>query len=72
MTIMKACVEVLKRSQRPLTADEIFAEIQHRKLFDFKAKDPRSIVRSTLRKHLKGPGPHRVRQVDSNRYEILS
>lgn len=71
MSILDACVDVLSKSQRAMTADEIYSQIQQRGLYKFKAKDPRSIVRGTLRKHLRASHPHRIRQVDPQRFEAL-
>ncbi len=71
MTILDACMEVLQKAKAPLTAEQIYDEIQRRGLYQFKAKDPRSVVRGTLRKHLRASQPHRVRQVDSGRFEVV-
>ena len=71
MTILDVCVEVLKESDRPLAADELCSEIERRKLYSFNAKSPSSIIRGTLRKHLRGSPPYRVRQVDSRRFEAV-
>lgn len=71
MTILDACTEVLAKSNDPLTAEQIYEEIRRRGLYEFKAKDPRSMVRGTLRKHLRASQPHRVRQVDSGRFEAV-
>ena len=71
MTILDACIHVLKKSPRAMTADEIYDQIQLLGLYEFKAENPRSIVRGTLRKHLRAPHPHRIRQVDSQRFEAL-
>ena len=68
MTILEACTEVLRKAKRPLTAEEICSEIRRLGLYEFKAKDPLSIVRGTLRRHLRTPQPHRVRQVDPGRF----
>jgi hypothetical protein len=70
MTILDACIKVLSESGQPLTAEAIYNEIQRRKLYDFKAKDPRNMVRSTLSKHLRGTQAPRIRQVDPNRFEV--
>ena len=71
MTILDACVDVLSKSQQAMTAEEIYDQIHRRGLYEFKAKDPRNIVRSTLRKHLRASRPHRIKQVDPKRFEAL-
>lgn len=71
MTILDACTEILGKARAPLTAEQIYEEIQRRGLYEFKAKDPCSIVRGTLRKHLRASQPQRVRQVDSGRFEAV-
>lgn len=63
MTLLDACIQVLDSAKAPLPADEIFNQINSRNLYDFKAKDPKSIVRATLRKHVKNVGKHQVVQV---------
>ena len=71
VTILDACADVLGKAEGPLTAEEIYDEIQRRGLYEFRAKDPLSIVRGTLRKHLRASQPHRVRQVDGRRFEAV-
>lgn len=70
MTILDACVTVLEKAQKPLTADQIHDVIAREKLYEFSAKDPRSIVRGTLRKHLRTPGPHKVVEVSKGTYRL--
>jgi hypothetical protein len=68
VTILEACTEVLRKAKHPLTAEEICREIRRLGLYEFKAKDPPSIVRGTLRRHLRTPQAHRIRQVDPRRF----
>jgi len=62
-TILDACVSVLEQAGQPLAADEIYRRIVAGGLFEFKAKDPPSILRSSLRKHLRQAPPHRLQEV---------
>lgn len=68
MTILDACVEVMKKANRPMKAEEIFEAIRNDGLYEFRAKDPLSIVRGTLRKHLRASGPHRVKEFERGVY----
>lgn len=70
MTILDACVTILKDSQAPLPAEKIFEQIQARELYPFGAKDPLSIVRAAMRKHLKTAGPHRIKEVSPKLYAL--
>jgi len=70
MTILDACVKVLENNPKPLTPEQIYHSIQKQSLFTFKAKEPLSIVRGTLRKHLRTNTTHRVAAVDGGRYKI--
>lgn len=45
--------EVLRAKKKPLTVEEIYTEIQKRKLYDFRAKNPLHVVNSQLRRHCK-------------------
>jgi restriction system protein len=69
MTILDACVIVLKESGRPMPAEEILRAVQDRGLFSFGAKDPLSIIRATIRKHLKTSGSHRLKESSPRHYE---
>lgn len=53
MTIIQAVAQVLEGSSKPLSAKEIHDEIVAKGLFTFGAKDPVSMVRSTIQKHLR-------------------
>lgn len=54
MKMADAAYEALKHLGRPATVREIYEEIERRKLFTFGAKDPVSVLSSTLRKHTRG------------------
>jgi restriction system protein len=51
MTIIEAIKSVLQEAKSPLTVDQIYKNISDKKLYGFKAKDPKSVVRSQLRRH---------------------
>ena len=69
MTILDACVTVLKGHDEAMHAKAILDEINSKDLFTFKAKDPLGMLKSTLRKHLRKDGPHRVEQVKSGTFK---
>lgn len=51
MTIVEAIKTVLKNEKEGLTSKEIYNKIVDLKLYDFGAKDPRSLVNSLIRRH---------------------
>jgi restriction system protein len=53
-TITSAAIEVLKKNAKPLSAEEIYDSILKQQLYEFKAKEPLSILKSELRKHSEG------------------
>jgi hypothetical protein len=53
ITIHEVAADVLSENQRAMTADEIYEVIIERGLYEFKAKSPKSVLRSQLRKHCK-------------------
>ncbi|WP_439626592.1 hypothetical protein [Gemmata sp.] len=53
-TIHKAITQVLRDKGVPLTAEEIYASIIERSLYEFKAQNPLAIVIGTLRRHCDG------------------
>lgn len=61
-TILDAAVAVLSAEKEPLSVGEIFERIVARQLFIFDAKDPKGVLRSTLRKHVKNAAGARARQ----------
>jgi len=50
MTITDAAKQVLSGKERPMKAKELVNEIESRGLFKFGAKQPESILASTMRK----------------------
>ena len=50
MTIAEAAAAVLREANGPMHAQEIHAQINSRQLFEFKAKDPISVISTVLRK----------------------
>jgi hypothetical protein len=50
MTIAEAAETVLREANGPMHAREIHAQINSRQLFEFKAKDPISVISTVLRK----------------------
>lgn len=54
MTIAEAIKAAIQQAGKPLSAKEAFEIIQKSGLYTFKAKNPESIVASTVRKHCKG------------------
>lgn len=54
MTITQAARAVLQKHGRPMTVDEILEAIKREGLFEFKAKDPRGVLRKQLRRHTEG------------------
>lgn len=69
MTILDACLHVLKESTEPLSSGEIHRRICDKQLFDFKARDPAGMVRATLRKHLRKGGTLRVVMVQGGKFQ---
>lgn len=53
-TIAQAVVEVLQAAKQPLSAAEITQAILDRKLYEFSAKDPKSIVRGAIERRCEG------------------
>ena len=49
--IHEIATEILTEHNRPMTADEIYTLIKSRGMYEFKAKDPKSVLRSQLRRH---------------------
>ena len=50
MTIAEAAAAVLREVYRPMDALEIHTRIIRRELYEFKAKDPISVISTVLRK----------------------
>ena len=53
-TIIDAALTVLKKANKPMSADEIYNEICASSLFEFKAQDPKAILKAQLRKNCLG------------------
>lgn len=76
-TIREAISEVLRAVGQPMTTRDIYEAIARKELYDFKAKDPASTVRSQLRRHcvnMKGSPPSGVkhfRMTDDGRFDLL-
>jgi len=51
ITIALAIIDILTRIGSPSTPSQIYQAIVENELYDFKAKDPKAIVRSTIRRH---------------------
>jgi hypothetical protein len=49
--IHQIAADILAEHQRPMTADEILDITITRRLYEFKAKSPKSVLRSQLRRH---------------------
>ena len=50
-SIHQVAASVLKDAGKPMTASEIYTAIKEKNLYEFKAKNPESILRSQLRRH---------------------
>lgn len=76
-TIIEAAISVLKTANKPLSADEIYTAICRSNLFEFKAQDPKAILKAQLRKNSLGftgksaPEKPKVRQLPDKNYQIL-
>ena len=77
MTIVEAIKTVMLAKGAPMTANEAYAAIVNRHLYDFHADDPAAIVRSQIRRHCEGldfttaSGTKHFRTVADGRYEPL-
>lgn len=71
-TILDACVKVLSGSEEPLSPGEIYRQIVDNKLFEFQAKAPCSILRSSIRKRLRKEGGQRIRDVGNGQYSATT
>jgi restriction system protein len=49
--IHQIAADILTQHQRPMTADEILNIVLSNGLYEFKAKSPKSVLRSQLRRH---------------------
>ncbi len=72
MTIIEAIKKVLRQQNEGLTTQEIYQQIENLHLYDFKAKVPKSVVNSELRKHCTGldfPTAHPIKHFKIAGYE---
>lgn len=76
LTIVQAIQAVLREPPGARTIDQIYACLRERSLYDFRAVDPKSVVRSQVRRHCVGldfPSASPVkyfRSVDGDRYAL--
>jgi hypothetical protein len=76
-TIIDATVLVLKTANKPLSIDEIYSAICKDNLFEFKAQDPKAILKAQLRKNTLGfsgksaAEKPRLRQLADKKYQAL-
>lgn len=53
-TIAQVVVEVLQAAKQPMSAADITQAILDQKLYEFKAKDPKGIVRGAIERRCEG------------------
>jgi len=53
-TIAQATIAVLQAAKQPMSAADITQSILDRKLYEFNAKDPKSIVRGAIERRCEG------------------
>jgi len=53
MTIVEACRNALRETGKAMTTVELLDHLTRNRLYAFKAKDPLSVLRSTLRKYIR-------------------
>ena len=76
-TIIDAALTVLKTANKPLSADEIYVEICKSQLFEFKAQDPKAILKAQLRKNCLGftgksaAEKPRLKQLVDKKFQVL-
>lgn len=49
--IHQIAADVLAEEKRPMTSEELYELIVSRNLYEFKAKNPKSVLKSQLRRH---------------------
>ena len=54
MTIIEAVLEIFRREQRPLSAEEVFELIVESKLYLFNSENPKHVVSTAIRRYTKG------------------
>lgn len=70
MTVLEACVEVLKTTSSPMSSQEILAKILARQLYVFKARDPLKVIGGAIRDNLKKGRPPLVKEVTRGRFTL--
>lgn len=55
LTVIQAAQKAISGIGKPASSDEIFNYIKNHNLYVFNAKDPKSILKSALRRHSKEP-----------------
>jgi len=56
--------DILAEHKKPMTADEIYDVMTSRRLYEFKAKSPRSVLKNQLRRHAANvQGPNQAKTV---------
>jgi HB1, ASXL, restriction endonuclease HTH domain len=75
-TIAEVAIEVLKEAKQPMTAAEITQVILDKGLYEFKTKDPRSMVRGAIERRCEGVNRHNAvaeklfQKVEHGKYQI--
>ena len=72
MTVLEACVEVLKSADRPMNTREIFDAINERNLYAFKAKDPLKVIGGAIRNNLRKGQPPLIKECEKGRFAAAS
>ena len=70
MTVLDACLKVLKDSGRPLNVKQILYEIETRNLYVFKAKDSVKVISGAIRNNLKKGKPPIVKETAKGRFGV--
>lgn len=76
-TIAQAVVEVLKAAKQPMSTAEITQIILDKKLYEFSAKDPKSIVRGAIERRCEGLNrkdsinPPYFKKVSGGKYTLI-
>ena len=75
--IHQVAVDVLRLHGRPMTIQEIYAEIEQKQLYRFKAKSPLQILRAQLRRYCQGldlpaaPAQKYFKLTEDGEFELL-
>lgn len=77
-TIAQAVVEVLKSAKQPMSSADITQAILDKSLYEFSAKDPKSIVRGAIERRCEGLNrkdsinPQYFKKSPDGKYELIS